>query len=41
MDTKEARNIRVKIYQFIGQYLNPPKQINTVDDLEKAAYRFK
>jgi len=41
MDTKEARNIRVKIYKFLGQYLNPPKQINTVDDLERAAYRFK
>src|SRR6056297_719399 len=41
MDTKEARNIRVKIYKFLGQYLNPPKQINNVDDLEKAANRFK
>lgn len=41
MDTKEARNIRVKIYKFLGEYLNPPRQINNVSDLEKAAYRFK
>lgn len=40
MDTKEAREIRVKIYKFLDQQLNPPKKINTVRDLEKAAYNF-
>ncbi len=39
MDTKHAREVRVKIYKFLGQYLNPPKQIKTVRDLEKAAYK--
>lgn len=39
MDTKHAREVRVKIYKFLGEYLNPPKQIKTVRDLEKAAYK--
>ncbi len=39
MDTKHAREVRVRIYKFLGQYLNPPKQIKTVRDLEKAAYK--
>ena len=40
MDTKQAREIRVKIYKFLDQYLNQPKKIKTVRDLEKAAYKF-
>ncbi|MGD9899143.1 MAG: alpha/beta hydrolase family protein [Calditrichaceae bacterium] len=40
MDTKKAREIRVKIYKFIGQYLTPPRLIDSVKELEKAAYRF-
>ena len=40
MDTKEAKEIRVEIYEFLDQYLNPPKKIKTVDELERAAYRF-
>jgi len=40
MDTKQAREIRVKIYKFLDLYLNPPKKIKTVKDLEKAAYFF-
>ncbi len=40
MDTKHAREARVKIYKFLDQYLNPPKKIKTVRDLEKAAYKF-
>lgn len=40
MDTKKAREIRVKIYKFIGQYLTPPRPIDSVNKLEKAAYRF-
>ncbi|OGU55182.1 MAG: peptidase S9 [Ignavibacteria bacterium RBG_13_36_8] len=39
MDTKIAREIRVKIYKFLDKYLNPPKKISSVKDLEKAAYR--
>jgi len=40
MDTKHAREVRVKIYKFLDQHLNPPKKINSVRDLEKAAYQF-
>jgi len=40
MDTKQAREIRVKIYKFLDLYLNPPKKIKTFKDLEKAAYFF-
>ena len=40
MDTKHAREVRVKIYKFLDQHLNPPKKIKTVIDLEKAAYKF-
>ncbi|HAN19273.1 MAG: peptidase S9 [Bacteroidetes bacterium GWC2_33_15] len=40
MDTKDAKEIRVKIYKFLDQYLDPPKKIKTVNDLEKASYRF-
>lgn len=39
IDTKLAKQIRVKIYKFIGQYLNPENQIQSVEDLEKAGYR--
>ncbi len=40
MDTKQAREIRVKIYKFLDQFLDPPKKIESVRDLEKAAYKF-
>jgi len=40
MDTRHARETRVEIYKFIGEYLNPPRIIDNVRDLEKAAYRF-
>lgn len=40
MDTKYGREIRVKIYKFLSNYLNPPKPINSVNELEIAAYRF-
>ncbi|HDP76408.1 MAG TPA: S9 family peptidase [Bacteroidales bacterium] len=38
IDTKAARQIRVKIYKFLAQYLNPPKPIKTVEDINRAAY---
>ena len=40
MDTKIAREIRVKIYGFLDQYLHPPKPLKSVDELKKAAYMF-
>jgi dipeptidyl aminopeptidase/acylaminoacyl peptidase len=40
IDTQTGQKIRVKIYKFLAQYLNPPKPINTVKELKKAAYKF-
>ena len=39
LDTKKAREIRVKIYKFLAKYLNPPKQFNSVTELQEAVYR--
>lgn len=39
MDTRQAKEIRLKIYRFIAKYLEPPKGFTTVRDLEAAAYR--
>lgn len=38
IDTKAAHEIRVKIYKFLAGYLNPPKPIKSVEDINKAAY---
>lgn len=40
MDTKEAHEIRVKIYRFLAGELDPPDPIRDVAALKKAAYRF-
>jgi len=40
MDTREAREIRVKIYKFLAGILKPAKPINTLVDIQKAGYRF-
>lgn len=40
IDTQTAQKIRVKIYKFLAQYLNPPAPIQSVAALKKAAYRF-
>lgn len=39
MDTKKAKEIRLKIYKFLAKYLNPPKKFTSIKDIEKAAYR--
>ena len=38
IDIKNARQIRLKIYKFINEYLKPPNPIKTLKDIEKAAY---
>ncbi|MCX6270630.1 MAG: alpha/beta fold hydrolase [Bacteroidetes bacterium] len=38
IDTKKAREIRLKIYGFLSKYLNPPKTLKTLNEIEKAAY---
>jgi dipeptidyl aminopeptidase/acylaminoacyl peptidase len=40
MDTKTAHEIRVKIYKFLAERLDPPNPIQDVSSLKKAAYRF-
>ncbi len=40
IDTKKAQEVRLKIYKFLGSYLNPPKPFSNVKALRKAAYRF-
>ncbi|PKL82648.1 MAG: S9 family peptidase [Ignavibacteriae bacterium HGW-Ignavibacteriae-3] len=39
IDTKLAKEIRMKIYKFIGEYLSPPSPFKSIKDLEKAGYR--
>lgn len=38
IDTKKAREIRVDVYKFLDKYLNPPRKIKTLNDLNKAGY---
>ena len=40
MDTNTAREIRLKVYKFLGQYLNPPKPFSNVAALKRAGYVF-
>lgn len=37
-DRKQAKEIRLKIYSHLAKYLNPPKQLKTLDDINNAAY---
>lgn len=39
MDTKLAKEIRLKIYKFLEKYLKPPKPFKSIEDINKAAYR--
>ncbi|KAF5074610.1 Prolyl oligopeptidase family protein [anaerobic digester metagenome] len=41
IDTKAAKEIRLKVYRFLAQYLNPPKQLKGLSDINRAAYRQK
>ncbi|MCU0473152.1 MAG: prolyl oligopeptidase family serine peptidase [Bacteroidales bacterium] len=40
MDYMEAKEIRMKIYNHLNKYLNPPKPFKSVKDLQKAGYGF-
>ena len=40
MDTKKAKEIRLKVYKFLATYLKPARPFKSVDELQKAAYRF-
>jgi dipeptidyl aminopeptidase/acylaminoacyl peptidase len=39
IDTRIAKQIRIKIYAFLDKYLDPPKKLKTISDIDKAAYR--
>ncbi len=39
MDTKRAKEIRLKIYKFLAGYLNPPKVLTSIADIQAASYR--
>jgi dipeptidyl aminopeptidase/acylaminoacyl peptidase len=38
IDLKQSREIRLKIWQFLAQYLNPPAPMKDLTAMEKAAY---
>ena len=38
IDTKQSREIRLKIWNFLAQYLNPPMPMKDLKDMERAAY---
>ncbi|HPW67447.1 MAG TPA: prolyl oligopeptidase family serine peptidase [Salinivirgaceae bacterium] len=40
MDTKTAKEIRVKIYKFLSKYLKPENPITNLEQLNKAGYKF-
>lgn len=40
LDTKKAKEIRLKVYKFMDSYLNPPTPFRNLKDLQQAAYRF-
>ncbi len=40
MDHRTGRDIRFEIYQFLENYLEPPRPFRNVEQMEGAAYRF-
>jgi dipeptidyl aminopeptidase/acylaminoacyl peptidase len=39
LDTRIARETRIKIYAFLAKHLNPPRVMRSISDIDKAAYR--
>ena len=39
IDTKLAKQTRLKIYKFLAKFLNPPKPFKSLKDLENAGYK--
>jgi dipeptidyl aminopeptidase/acylaminoacyl peptidase len=40
LDTKLAKEIRLKIYRFLEGYLDPPKKFKNLNELQKAGYKY-
>lgn len=41
IDTRVAKEIRLKIYRFLDKYLDPPRKLKSIRDIDRAAYRPK
>jgi dipeptidyl aminopeptidase/acylaminoacyl peptidase len=41
MDHRMGRDIRFRIYKFMEIHLDPPRKFRNVEDMERAAYRFR
>lgn len=39
LDTRQAQEIRLRIYRFLAQYLKPPRTFKNVQELHAAGYR--
>jgi dipeptidyl aminopeptidase/acylaminoacyl peptidase len=39
IDTRIAKQIRLKIYSFLDKYLDPPRKLKSISEIDKAAYR--
>lgn len=39
MDTRHAKQVRLKIYNHLARHLKPTKQLKSIADIDKAAYR--
>ena len=40
IDTKIAKQVRLKIYKYLAGYLNPPNAFKNMNDLQKAGYGY-
>lgn len=38
IDTRKAKEIRLKIYAFLSRYLQPPNPLKTIAEIDRAAY---
>jgi dipeptidyl aminopeptidase/acylaminoacyl peptidase len=39
LDTRAAKEIRLKIYRFLAGYLQPPTQFKSVEELTRAGFK--
>jgi hypothetical protein len=39
IDTRIAKQIRLKIYSFLDKYLDPSRKLKSISEIDKAAYR--
>jgi len=41
LDTRQAKEIRLKIHRFLARYLKPPRPLTSLAELNRAAYPFR